>query len=50
LRDGLQRILLWVSAITLITMKPWKVILTDIALADLDHIVETTLEKFGTIQ
>ena len=31
-------------------MKPWKVILTDTALADLDHILETTLEEFGTVQ
>jgi toxin ParE1/3/4 len=31
-------------------MKPWKVILTDTALADLDRILETTLEEFGTIQ
>lgn len=31
-------------------MKPWKVVLTDSALADLDHILETTLEEFGTIQ
>lgn len=31
-------------------MKPWKVIFTDAALADLDTILETTLESFGTIQ
>src|SRR5690554_5291667 len=31
-------------------MKPWKVILTDAALADLDDILETTLEEFGTLQ
>ena len=31
-------------------MKPWKVILTDAALADLDAILETTLEEFGTLQ
>ncbi|MET4028401.1 toxin ParE1/3/4 [Marinobacter sp. MBR-99] len=31
-------------------MKPWKVILTDTALADLDAILETTLEEFGTLQ
>ena len=31
-------------------MKPWKVILTDTALADLDAIFETTLEEFGTLQ
>ena len=31
-------------------MKPWKVILTDTARADLDRILETTLEEFGTIQ
>jgi toxin ParE1/3/4 len=31
-------------------MKPWKVILTDTALADLDHILDTTLEEFGTTQ
>lgn len=31
-------------------MKPWKVILTDSALADLDNILETTLEEFGTVQ
>lgn len=32
------------------TMKPWKVVLTDSALADLDYILETTLEEFGTNQ
>ncbi|MFN2361994.1 MAG: type II toxin-antitoxin system RelE/ParE family toxin [Marinobacter sp.] len=31
-------------------MKPWKVILTDAALADLDAILETTLEEFGALQ
>jgi len=31
-------------------MKLWKVILTDAALADLDYILETTLEEFGTLQ
>ncbi len=31
-------------------MKPWKVILTDTALADLDAILETTLGSFGTVQ
>lgn len=31
-------------------MKSWKVILTDSALADLDNILETTLEEFGTVQ
>lgn len=31
-------------------MKPWKVTLTDTALADLDDILETTLEEFGTLQ
>lgn len=31
-------------------MKPWKVIITDSALADLDNILETTLEEFGTVQ
>jgi toxin ParE1/3/4 len=31
-------------------MKPWKVILTDSALADLDSILETTLEEFGNVQ
>ncbi|KXO06322.1 type II toxin-antitoxin system RelE/ParE family toxin [Marinobacter excellens] len=31
-------------------MKPWKVILTDAALTDLDAILETTLEEFGTLQ
>ena len=31
-------------------MKPWKVILTDAALTDLDDILETTLEEFGTLQ
>jgi toxin ParE1/3/4 len=31
-------------------MKPWKVILTDSALADLDNILETTLDEFGTAQ
>ena len=29
-------------------MKPWKVIFTDAALADVDAILETTLESFGT--
>ena len=29
---------------------PWKVILTDSALADLDGILDTTLEEFGTVQ
>lgn len=31
-------------------MKPWKVILTDAALADLNDILETTLEEFETLQ
>ncbi|MBN8238938.1 type II toxin-antitoxin system RelE/ParE family toxin [Marinobacter hydrocarbonoclasticus] len=31
-------------------MKPWKVILTDAALADLDDILETTHQEFGTLQ
>lgn len=31
-------------------MKPWKVIITDSALADLDNILETTVEEFGTVQ
>lgn len=31
-------------------MRPWKVTLTDSALADLDNILENTLEQFGTIQ
>jgi toxin ParE1/3/4 len=31
-------------------MKPWKAIFTDAALADLDDILETTLEEFGTLQ
>ena len=31
-------------------MKPWKVTLTDTALADLDDILETTIEEFGTLQ
>ncbi|WP_051146531.1 type II toxin-antitoxin system RelE/ParE family toxin [Marinobacter daepoensis] len=31
-------------------MKPWKVTLTDAALADLDDILESTLEEFGTVQ
>ncbi len=31
-------------------IKPWKVILTETALADLEDILETTLEEFGTMQ
>lgn len=31
-------------------MKPWKVILTEAALNDLDDILETTHEEFGTVQ
>ena len=31
-------------------MKPWRVILTDAALTDLDAILKTTLEEFGTLQ
>ena len=31
-------------------MKPWKVFVTDAALADLDDILETSLEDFGTLQ
>ena len=30
--------------------KPWKVILTDSALADLDGILDTTHEEYGTVQ
>lgn len=31
-------------------MKPWTVIITETALADLEDILETTLEDFGTLQ
>lgn len=31
-------------------MKPWMVDFTDSALADLDNILENTLEEFGTLQ
>lgn len=31
-------------------MAPWKVTLTDAALSDLDGILETTLQEFGTFQ
>lgn len=31
-------------------MAPWKVTLTDTTLSDLDAILETTLQEFGTMQ